>query len=700
MKIKQRTPIKMKDKIEPVEEHSSEPIEHPPWVVPLSISMVTFFFYLPILYNGFVNWDDPTAILENYHIHSLNFSSLRWMFTSFHTGNWIPLTWLSLTLDYVIGGPNPKIYHLHNLLLHLINTVLVFFLSFKILNLAAKTNTPISKISLWNGKKWMGKITPAVFAASLAALLFGLHPIHVESVAWATERKDLLFSLFFFASLLIYLDNVSSDSEKLWKWIACWGFFALSLLSKSMAVTLPLVFLLLDIWPLNRFHTKGSKLLFEKIPFFLLAFIIAVITIFAQAQAGAISEMAKLPLDFRIMNAFHSLIFYIWKMMLPIDLVPFYPIGHQGNEAFSSSNLMGAFFVTLISLACYYYWKAKPYLAIAWLYYIITLAPVLGIVQVGTQAAADRYTYLPCLSLFILFSASVVSFLSRRTVLTAFSTVLVALLGFATVKQLAIWKDSISLWEGVAKAYPDMSIVIHANLGNAYKQFGQKDKTLLNKALREYNRALALRQPHAFIYDGKGIVLLNQGKVDEAIETFQLAIALDPNYASPHRNLWFAYEKKGLHELALAEILKAVSIEPEFAEAYNNLGISYGRQAEFEKSIEAFKMAFSIDPHSSKYLINLATTYQRKGEFDQAIGWYKKGLQLNTNEPIYYLNLANTFLLKGMVIEAIETLKVGMQIQPPNADIFQKLGIIYEKVGQAELAMQYYEKAMHLSGQK
>ena len=696
--MKKHSSLKVKGRIKPIE--SIDPIERMPWTIVLFIAVITVLFYLPILNNGFVNWDDATAIIENYHIRSLNLSSFHWMLTTFHTGNWIPLTWLSLALDYAVGHLDPKIYHMNNLILHTLNTLLVFFISFKILKLAAIADHRIkNSLNLFSAKissEWTGKIPLTLWAASLAALLFGLHPIHVESVAWATERKDLLCSLFFFASLLIYLDNVSSNKQKIWKWVACWLLFALSLLSKPMAITLPFVFLLLDIWPLKRFNSNFSKILAEKVPFFILSLIFSVITIMAQDQAGAISDVEKLPIDFRIMNAFHSLVFYAWKMILPINLVPFYPIAHQGQMAFSAANLLAFLIVSFISIICYYYRKQKPYLAVAVLYYFLTLAPVLGILQVGSQAAADRYSYIPSVSLFLIFSAFIVVILSHhRRVLASLSTAMILILGLATVKQLAIWKDHISLWESVVKAYPNTSIVVHTNMANAYKQFGQ-----FNEALREYDRALALRQPHAYIYDGKGMVLLDKGLADEAIREFQQAIALDSQYASPHRNLWFAYEKKGLHELALAEIQEALKINPEFVEAYNNLGISYGRKAQFEDALEAFKIAHSFDPYNSTYLINLATTYQRNGQLDQAIDWYKKGIKLNSNESIYFLNLAHTYLLKGMLAEAIATLQTATNIQPPNSDIFQKLGMAYEKSGQKELALQNYEKALNFKEKK
>lgn len=669
------------------------------WMPAIFVAICTVLFYLPIASNHFVNWDDTVAITENYHIRSLNPSSLQWMFTTFHTGNWIPLTWLSLALDYAIGGLNPTIYHVHNLLLHVSNTLLIFFLSLKILRLAAANDETKSYVSVFFEKsmgKKIGKITPRIGIAILTALLFSLHPIHVESVAWATERKDLLCSLFFLAALLIYLDDMSSKETKIGKWTICLGLFALALLSKPMAVTLPLVLLLLDVWPLNRFKANFPKVLWEKIPFFVLSLIIAVITIRAQSDAGAILNIAKLSIAFQIMNAFHSLIFYVWKMILPFDLVPFYPITHQGQHTFSTPNIIAFLLVILISITCFFYRKNKPYLIISWLYYVITLLPVLGILQVGSQAAADRYSYLPSLSLFLLFSTSIfILFSNHQVILTALSTAIVVALGFATMNQLVVWKNSVNLWESVVKVYPNISVISHTNMANAYKQMGQ-----LDKALKEYNRALTFPNPHAYIHDGKGTVLLDKGLVDEAIQEFKQAITLNSTYASPHRNLWFAYEKKGWYDLALAEILEAVKINPEFAEAYNNLGVSYGREARFEESTEVFKKALSIDPHNSIYLVNLATTYQRSGQLDKAIDAYKKGIRMNSSQIVYFLNLSNTYSLKGMFAEAIQTLQDAARIQPSNPEIFLKLGTTYEKSGQHELAIQNYEKAKQLSRKK
>lgn len=656
------------------------------WIIALLIAFVTCLFYLPTINNEFVNWDDSLAIIENPMIRSFSFSSIHEMATSFLTGNWIPLTWLSFALDYSIGKLNPAIYHGHNLLLHLTNTVLVFFLSLNILKLVSQKDTLLGKklfsFSEEKYKEWKS-VEPATIASAITALLFGLHPIHVESVAWATERKDLLFCAFFFGSLLIYLNNVNSKNPKKWKWIACLVFFALSLLSKPMGVTLPLILFLLDVWPLKRFQKEGFlKLFYEKIPFFILSILFSIIALFAQSHAGAVQDIDVVPLSFRIMNAFHSLVFYIWKMIIPINLVPFYPLLH--GSILTIQYFLACCLVFFVSLTCYYYREKKTYLWVSWLFYVITLLPVIGLLQVGAQAAADRYTYLPSLSILLLFSTSFVIFLSHhRKVLLSSSLFLIFILGWATIEQIELWKNSITLWEKTKSLYPNQSIIIHANMGNAYRQFGH-----LDKALEEYNQALAL-YPHPLIYEGRGNVLLDKGHVDEAIQDFQYAIGMQPNEASFYRNLWFAYDKKGAHDLALVEIQEAIRQKPLFHEAYNSFGITLGKKGDFAKSLAAFHKALEIEEGNDTYLINLATTYQRSGQLDEAIAWYKKGLQYSKN-PICFINLAHTYLLKGMIPEMIQTLEAGARMHPTNKEIFYKLGLAYEKIGQLDLAQRNY----------
>jgi tetratricopeptide (TPR) repeat protein len=384
--------------------------------------------------------------------------------------------------------------------------------------------------------------------------------------------------------------------------------------------------------------------------------------------------------------------FYIGKLILPLDLTALYPI-LPGAPAFSIQNFAGVLGVFCVSAACFIYRKERPYLAAAWLYYVLTLLPVLGVLQVGAQAAADRYAYLPGISLFLLFSAGVVSLFSgRRILLAGVGGVAALALGLGTVRQTAAWKDPVTLWENVVRVFPEGSQVAHGNLANAYKAAGR-----LDEALQEYDKSIAIPPPHAYPHDGKGTLLFDRGFPDEAIREFKTSIALDPAYASPHRNLWFVYEKKGMHEEALKEVLEAIRIDPDFAEAYNNLAISYGAMGDFRRSEQASRKALSLDPANPKYIVNLATTYQRAEKYDEAIALYRKALELNSTDPVYFFNLGNTYLLRGMLPEAIEMIRAALRLQPGNPGLYRKLGEAYERSGQRELAAENYAKARELT---
>jgi protein O-mannosyl-transferase len=577
------------------------------WAVALVPALLTFLFYLPLLHHDFVYWDDPAFIIQNPNIRSLNPQFFHWMWTTLDTGNWMPLSWLSLALDYRWMGLNPEIYHLTNLLFHGINTTLVFILGLRVLRIAPgqKNGSIKGPDNLW-----------VVLTALLAAILFGLHPIHVESVAWAAERRDVLYAFFYLLALLFYLDYAQSPEMRIKKCVACFGFFLLALMSKPMAVTLPLILLVMDLWPLARLRSPWTRIFLEKIPFLLASLLLGVITISAQSEVGAMGPVGGLPLAFRVMNAFHSVIFYLVKMAVPIHLVPFYPITHPEENTFTIANFASALLVFLISFFCWRQWKKRPYWAAAWLFYLVSLSPALGILQTGLQAAGDRFTYLPSLGLFLLFAGAATKFLLKhRAVLILFFAGLTLALGAGTWFQLGLWKDSISFWESVVRIYPDVSQLAQTNLGTSYEAAGR-----LEDALREYDGALALPPTNPHILDLKGLLLLKENRTDEAIEAFKSAIALEPvgDPTLPYQHLWLAYQKKGIQPEALAVVESATSQYPASARLQYYLGISDWYAHQPEKSEEAFQKAFALEPNNPEYLTSLASLYQKQGQSELA----------------------------------------------------------------------------------
>jgi len=544
--------------------HSRQAAVHsntrPPRWVSLAPVFITFLFYLPLLRNGFVNWDDPTFITANPHIQTLGWSNIGWMFSTLYSGNWIPLAWISLALDYALGGLNPWVYHLHSLLLHCANTFLVFLLSERLLSLPAVPRLPVG---------------PTAF---LTALLFGLHPLHVESVAWACEQRDVLCAFFYLLSLLFYLKAAGKTGWGNWPLWACLGSYLLALMSKPMAITLPLVLVLLDGWPLRRLG-KPPGGLSEKAPFFLFCLAEAALAPLAQGKDQALQGNQAYPFDLRVMNAFHSLALYLREMALPYGLQPYYHFGSPGTE-FSASNLFALLLVIIISFACLHWFKTAPFLATAWAYYAVTLLPVLGLVQTGSQAAADRFTYLPSLGPFLLASsiATVVLFRRWKKAFGGAVLLLTVLLGTFTIHQTSCWRNDLVFWREMVRADPTSSDCNYA-LIQVYEQWG-----LTQEGLAECSRDLVLHPGEARFHWAKGVLLLDEQIPAQAAVELRKAVSLDPGNAPNHYWLSVAYGRMGLSTERRSELEETVRLDPGFTKAGQELGSSTLLQLRSKKS--------------------------------------------------------------------------------------------------------------------
>ena len=548
------------------------------WALALASALLAFLVYLPALQNGFLNWDDKEIIPGNPHIQSLSLSNLFWMLTDLTTGNWLPLTWFSYALDHGWGGSEPFAYHMDNLLLHALNTLLVFFLSLRLVNLAVRQpHFPVKR------------------AAFLTAVLFGLHPLHVESVAWAAERKDLLCGAFYFLSLLVYLDYAARKDKKPSRYYSCLGLFLLALMSKPMAVTLPAVLLVLDAWPLRRLATDRAKVLLEKIPFFLLSISVGCLTILAQSRKGAMPSLETLGPLSRLMNALHSLIFYLGKMVAPIHLTAFYPLP---AEPFSLEVLGATFLVMLISRFCFVQRKVRPALGTAWLFYLVTVSPVIGLLQAGTQAAADRYTYIPLLGFFILFSAWFAHWSSTRPFRGAVIGLALALtLSMVTLGQLEAWKNQVVLWENVVKFYPRVNDVAYSNLGNAYQAAGR-----LEEALKAYDAAATLAPNKALPHEGRGFVLSGLGRPEDSFLEFKKAVELEPTQPIYLLMLGNAYLIRGQAKEAVQVLEEAEKLQPQNPALLHQLALAYEKDGQKDLAAQtqahALAMAEAVHPTS------------------------------------------------------------------------------------------------------
>jgi tetratricopeptide (TPR) repeat protein len=548
-------------------------------------ALITFIIYLPSLTNGFVSWDDPKYIYENPGIRTLDLAFLKKAFTEIYFSNWHPLTMISYAIDYALWGLNPLGYHLENNILHGVNTALVAVLSVRLITIAR----PLS--------------APAAFAAGFVpALLFGIHPIHVESVAWVSERKDVLCGLFFMASILFYLRY--AQKGKALCYVLSLVVFALAIMSKSMAVTLPAVLLLLDFYPLRRLSSaKGIlKAVAEKVPFMVICAFAAVGALYSQTSAMA--SLESIPLDIRFISALRSFAFYLEKFFAPIGLAPFYPFPAE-FDPFGVDYLVTYGVLAGISVICLAAIRYRMFI-VAWLYFLGTLIPVIGLVQVGMQAAADRYMYLPSLSLLVLLGAGAALIIEKNSkpllaFLLGFISVATVGLSYATVTQTAIWKDSLTLWDHELALYPEAYI------------------PLMNR----------------------GAALVKMGEYDRGMKDLDRAVQLAPVSRNARYNRALALKTMGRYREALDDLNEAIKIRPD-ADTYNNKGNVLKRLGDQAGAVENYRKSLELDPGNGATYFNLALALEATGNIDGAIESASRAAGLGVGQANEYLNYLNS----------------------------------------------------------
>ena len=543
------------------------------WATALWSAAIALIVYLPALQCDFVNWDDDRYVYENEHIRSLDYKFLKWSF-GFHISNWHPLTLISHSVDYALWGLNPIGHHLTNIIFHSANTLLLFILTLYLLTNVSSAQSSFSENSSIPSTK-------NIFTASVTALLFGIHPIHVESVAWVSERKDVLSTFFVLLSLIYYFKYALSQEIKrqTWYYILSLSMFVLALMSKPMAVTLPLILIILDIFPFQRFSSKNDfkanfKIVMEKLPFISFSVISTVLTIIAQHSGHAIGSLKTYPFFFRIATAIEGLTFYFKKILLPIGLSPFYPFP-TNNSFISFKHIIAAVVVISITIFCVWTWKIgmKIFTAV-WAYYVITLLPVIGIIQIGEQAAADRYSYMPGIGPFFLigsgisyawykhYSSERLAYFCKKIIL--FIIILITLtLSILTVKQTKIWTDSITLWSYELKGYPDFWLGYH-NRAHAYTTLEEYEH-----ASKDIDKAIFYNPKYPQSYFLRAVNHIGLGDYHRALTDLDKAVKLDPQFADAYYIRSKVYIKLENYQMALLDLDRAMELKTQFsAEAY------------------------------------------------------------------------------------------------------------------------------------
>jgi tetratricopeptide (TPR) repeat protein/uncharacterized membrane protein (DUF441 family) len=644
----------------------------------LALGLCTVIVYLPALNLGFVNWDDDEYVYKNSNIHSPNIGFVRWAFTTFHCGNWHPLTWFSLVADRFVWGTGPMGFHTTNVVLHGINTALVTILAALLISIATKNASPEEE-----GGSLLDR---NMLAAAVTGILFGFHPIHVESVAWISERKDVLSAFFFLAGILVYLryawvrsDGIAKEAfyqgRSGWLYFLTLLLFVLSLLSKPMAVTFPAVLLILDWYPLNRFQSgdRYSSVLAEKLPFFGLSLASSLVTIAAQKYGGAVAYFADSSLAGRILIGARAFVMYLWKMLVPVNLLPYYPYP-RNMPLLSTEYLFVVLVAAGITVSCIVLYKMKRgrFWIVAWSYYLITLFPVLGIIQVGMQSMADRYTYLPSIGPFFLLGLGSTFLINKKGVLISkfwlrYSSLIVlgilaVTLSLLTQRQIGIWKDGLTFWNYVIEKEPGVIDVAYNNRGLIYLEQGR-----YHEALLDCNTALSINQGFAPFYFVRAEVYNRLGEYENTVKDLSTALTLSPDYILGYVYRSMMYNWLGEHDKALADLTTAVTIKPDYVLGYYHRGNTNLSLKRYDSAIVDFDKALDLDPKNSSVYVNRGTTYYRMNKFDEAIADFSKALSIVPGSPEGYFHRGKAYLKSGNLTQASLDFKTACRMGKQDA---------------------------------
>jgi tetratricopeptide (TPR) repeat protein len=630
------------------------------------LAAITWLVFSQTLGHEFVNYDDNLYVADNpVVLNGLSLKGIVWAFTHTVNVNWTPVAMLSHMLDCQLYGTKAGWHHLTSVLLHTMSVIALFLV--------------------------LKEMTSALWRSAFVAAVFAVHPLHVESVAWIAERRDVLSGVFFMLTIGAYVRYARHPWSP-----ARYGLvvflFALGLMSKPMLVTLPFVLLLLDYWPLKRFNQPDSRsvpcrLIVEKLPLLALSGAACVVTLFAQKEA-----ITSPPLPVSIGNALVSYVSYLKQMFWPSGLAVLYPFPANGRPLWEV--ILALILLLSMTAGVFILRKTRPYLLVGWLWYLLMLVPVIGFIQSGLRAQADRYTYLPQIGLYVLLTWMAAdlcaSWRHRRALLGGLSIIILTALIVCAHMQVSYWKNSESLWTRTLAVTTD-NYIAHNDFGGALVQAGR-----LDEAIVQYQKALEIYPDSAEAHNNLGSALFQKGRVDEAIAQYQKALQINPDHAQAHYNLGIALMQKGRVDEAIAQYQKALQINPDFADAHNNLGSALMQKGRVDEAIVQYQKALETDPDSAQTHNNLGNALFQKGRVDEAIVHFQQALEINPDFADAHNNLGNALLQKGRVDEAIVHYQKALQIKPDSAQTHNNLGDALLQKGKVDEAIVHYQKALEI----
>jgi len=633
--------------------------------------VITWLVFGQTIRYDFVNYDDNEYVYANQAITSgLTLHGITHAFGGRHARNWHPLTTLSHMLDCQLWGVRAGGHHFTNIVLHTIAVVLLFLV--------------------------LKQMTGAIWQSAFVAALFAIHPLHVESVAWISERKDVLSAVFFMLTLGAYVRYVRSPS--IGRYLTMSILFALGLMSKPMLVTVPLILLLLDYWPLQRFGGRSSikRLILEKIPLLVLSAAGGFVTLWVQQSSVALTE--ELPLIWRVANGLVTYAIYLRQMIWPVGLAVFYP--HPGDQLPVWEIGAAVVLLALVSAGAIALRHKRPYLLTGWFWYLVMLLPVIGLIQVGSQAHADRYTYLPQIGLYLLLAWAITDALAsrlQRRILAVTASVAVIALAWCAHVQASHWRNGESLW-GHALAVTSGNFMAHDGLGECLANRGR-----LDEAIDQFQKALNIAPGYPEIKTNLILALTKKGRTDEAIPYLEALLKQDPNDAQAHYNLGNALRKKGDSQGAIAAYEKALSIQPRYPAAHYNLGIALDQNGQMDEAIAHYQEAVKEQPNSPGAYYLLGNDLLQKARVDDAIAAYEQALKSRPTYPEVENNIGLALLQKGRPSEAIAHWQNALAGQSDSVDSLNNLAWILATfpdswIRNRKQALALAERANQLSG--
>src|SRR6266478_457214 len=677
-------------------------------VVCILLAGIVWIAFGQTLHHDFVNYDDGPYVYSNPAIiNGLTPANVQWAFTHVHAANWHPLTTISHMLDCQLYGLQPWGHHLTNILLHATAAILLFS---ALRELTASGDAGRDHRSLLQ----RGSLWPSVFVAAV----FAVHPLRVESVAWVSERKDVLSGVFFMLTLWAYARYARSDGPSLFRYLIVVVLFALGLMCKPTLVTLPFVLLLLDYWPLGRVRPSSSSrrgetasawsrrntwswLVIEKVPLFVLSAASSVATVLAQNQALDLS--IKAPLEERLGNALISYVAYVGQMIWPAHLAVLYPYP-EGNLEIPQV-ILALLLLLMISVAFFLWRKKYPFLLIGWLWYLGMLIPMIGIIQVGSQVRADRYTYLPEIGLYLSVAWGGMELFQRwrrsREILAAAAVLVIMALTTRSYLQTSYWRDTETLWRH-AIASTSNNYIAHTNLAQNLTHSGR-----FTEAIAECQEALKIKPDFAAAHNNLGVALLrnkqsgdgalgHDGAVDEAIEHYRKALQINPDFTQAHKNLGIVFMRKGLMDEAIAQFQKTLELEPNDAQAEFSLGSAFLQRREVDEAIAHYQKAVEIRPDYAEARNYLGNAFVGEGKYSEAIANYAAAVRIRPNYSEAHHNMGCVLATIGKNDEALEQFNEALRLNGNDAQAHFALGSLLARMGHREEAVAHLTEALRL----